>query len=397
MLSFVQVIRSNTTMRAYYTFLFIILSCLSTASFAQDSIPTPSKKYIKYVGFRLENGAMMSNSTDLGDQIVESSIYGALDFRLGFHKTDPYDVYKNLYRRPMMGLGFYASTFNNQDVGEPNALYFWLTMPFRFQRDSRWDFNYGAAFGFSYNFNPFDAETNPTNIFIGSYTNYYVHLEFGARYKLSRRLLLEGTLGFKHFSNGAFQLPNAGINLLPTTIGLQYKLGDPDEEVYPYKLEVPKHQKYGIWNFNFIAGSKNYEEGERNYFKGGFGVNYLYALSYKYRLGAGVDVYYSEGYAERDSSDASDFEKSTAIAINGAWEWMLNKNLYVPLAVGFYIQRNEANGDKAPIYLRAGMRYRFDNNIFLGGTIKAHGGAADIFEWTLGYTIGRSPNPMRIE
>jgi hypothetical protein len=42
------------------------------------------------------------------------------------------------------------------------------------------------------------------------------------------------------------------------------------------------------------------------------------------------------------------------------------------------------------------MRYRFDNNIFFGGTIKAHGGAADIFEWTLGYTFGRNPNAMSV-
>jgi len=385
----------HSTMRTFW--IIIIFIFISVPAFAQDSIPTPSKKYMKYLGLRLETGAMMSNSTDLGDQIVESSIYGAVDLRLGFQKTDPYDVYKNLYRRPIMGFGFYNSTFNNRDVGEPNAVYFFLTMPFQFRPNSRWDFNYGAAFGLSYNFNPFDELDNPTNIFIGSYTNYYVHLEFGALYKLSPRFNLEGSLGFKHFSNGAFSLPNAGINLVPATIGLQYKFGDPDEEVYPHKLEIPQHQKYGIWNIGFIAGSKNYVAGEGNYFKGAIGINYLYAISHKYRLGAGVDIYYSEGFADRDSSDASNFEKSTAIAINGAWEWMLNKNLFVPLAVGIYVQRNEANGDKLPYYLRAGMRYRFDNNIFFGGTIKAHAGAADIFEWTLGYTIGKNPNRMRVE
>lgn len=385
-------------MRAHWLVLLVIFACLSVRVFAQDSsdIPEPSKKYIKYLELRLENGAMMGNGSELGDQIINSSYYNAIDIRLGFQKTDPYDVYKNLYRRPIMGLGWYSSTFHNADVGNPNALYFFLKMPFAFRGDSRWNFTYGAAFGLSYNFNPFNEVDNPTNIFIGSYSNYYVHLEFSAQYQLSKRFLLEGSLGFKHFSNGAFSLPNAGINLLPATIGLQYKLGDKDEEVYNRKLEIPKHQKYGIWNMGFIMGSKNYEAGERNYFKGGFGFNYLYALSYKYRLGAGVDIYYSEGFADRDSSDASDFKKSTAIAINGAWEWMLNKNLFVPLAVGFYVQRNEANGDKSPIYLRAGMRYRFDNNIFFGGSIKAHGGAADIFEWTLGYTIGRSPNKMRV-
>ncbi len=343
----------------------------------------------------MENGAMLSNGSEFGDQIVNSSYYNAVDVRLGFQKTDPYSVYGNLYRRPVMGIGWYSSTFNNENVGEPNALYFFLKMPFSFRPDSRWNFTYGAAFGLSYNFNPFDELENPTNIFIGSYRNYYVHLEFTTQYKLSKRFLLEGGVGFKHFSNGAFSLPNAGINLIPATIGLHYKLGDKDEEVYNRKLEIPDHQKFSILNVGFIMGSKNYEAGEKNYFKGGIGVNYLFALNYKYRFGGGIDIYYSEGYQDRDSSDASNLSKSTSFAVNGSWEWILNKNLYVPLAVGIYLHRNENNGDVEPFYLRAGIRYRFDNNIFFGGTIKAHAGKADIFEWTLGYTFGRDPNPMR--
>ncbi|MCZ4409084.1 acyloxyacyl hydrolase [Cryomorphaceae bacterium 1068] len=385
-------------MRSRWILVLIICCCISSPSFAQESldIPVPSKKYIKYLELRLENGAMLSNGTDFGDEIVNSSYYNAVDVRLGFQNTNAYSVYSNLYRRPIMGLGWYASTFHNEDVGNPNALYYFFKMPYSFRENSRWNFTYGGAFGFSYNFSPFDEVDNPTNIFIGSYRNFYFHAEFTAQFHLSKRFLLEGGVGFKHFSNGAFSLPNAGINLTPVTVGLQYKLGDKDEEVYNRKLEIPQHQKFGILNVGFIMGSKNYDIGGRNYFKGGVGINYLYEVHYKYRLGAGIDIYYADGYEARDSSDASALSKSTAFAVNGSWEWMLNKNLYVPLAVGVYLHRNEANGDKAPYYLRAGMRYRFDNNIFFGGTIKAHGGAADIFEWTLGYTFGRNPNAMSL-
>lgn len=377
----------------FAAFIHLSISCIAQES---DTIPVPKKKYIKYLTLRLENGAMLSNGTDLGDQIVNSSYYNALDIRLGFQNTNPYSVYSNLYRRPVTGLGWYTSTFHNEDVGNPSALYYFFKMPYSFRNNSRWNFTYGGAFGLSYNFNPFDEVDNPTNIFIGSYRNYYVHLEFTAQYQLSQRFMLEAGLGFKHFSNGAFSLPNSGINLIPATIALRYKLGDKEEEVLNRKLEIPNHKKYGIWNVGFIAGSKNYEPGERNYFKGGVGINYLFALNYKYRFGAGLDVYFAEGYQERDTSDASTFKKSTAVAVNGAWEWMLNKNLYVPLAVGIYLQRNKQNGDVEPFYLRAGMRYRFENNLFFGGSIKAHAGKADIFEWTLGYTFGRNPNTMSV-
>ncbi len=78
--------------------------------------------------------------------------------------------------------------------------------------------------------------------------------------------------------------------------------------------------------------------------------------------------------------------------MNVSWEWALSQNLYVPLAISYYLHRNTENGEVQPYYLRAGIRYRFNNQMFFGGTIKAHGGIADIFEWTLGYTIGKNPN-----
>lgn len=376
-------------------FLLCFLLLAVTIGKSQE-FETSTQKYIKYLNLRVENGGMLGNGSELGDQIIKSSYYNALDIRLGFQRTDPNFIYGNLYRRPIMGIGWYSSTFHNENVGKPNALYYYFKMPFSFRGENRWNFTYGSAFGFSYNLNPFDPVDNPTNIFIGSYKNYYIHFEFTAQYELSKRLLIDAGIGFKHFSNGSFSLPNAGINLVPTTIGLRYKLGDVEQTVYKQKITLPNHQKYGILNIGFIAGSKNYKSGERNYFKGGIGINYLREISYKYRMGGGVDIYYSDGYNDRDTSDASNLSKSTSFAVNGSWEWALNRNLYVPVAIGVYLHRNTKNGDRAPYYFRAGLRYRFDNNLFFGGTIKAHGGAADIFEWTLGYTFGKNPNPRTI-
>ena len=109
-----------------------------------------------------------------------------------------------------MGVGFYSSTFNNEDVGEPNAFYYFFKMPFSFPSQKRLAFTYGAAFGLSYNFNPFDELDNPTNIFIGSYRNYYVHLEANVLYHVAPKFTIDAAIGFKHFSNGSFSLPNAG-------------------------------------------------------------------------------------------------------------------------------------------------------------------------------------------
>jgi len=79
-------------LKKYFALIVVFLTAISSFLSAQEvntEIPIPEKKYIKYLDFRFENGAMLSNGTDLGDQIVNSSYYNAIDLRLGFQKTDP--------------------------------------------------------------------------------------------------------------------------------------------------------------------------------------------------------------------------------------------------------------------------------------------------------------------
>lgn len=366
---------------------------ISQISLGQDvAVPgvKPHRKYIKYLDFRIENGAMLSNSSEFGDQIVNSSYYNGIDIRLGFRKTDTSNVMSTVYRRPYIGLGFYSSTFHNEDVGKPNALYFFITIPFAFENAKKLTFSYSAAFGLSYNLNPYNPESNPTNVFIGSERNCYVHLGFLANYKFTPRLAANFTLGFKHFSNGSYKQPNAGINLIPLTLGLSYQLSK--EGVHLQKTSRPEFIKHGAVNIAFAAGSKNYVVGGDNYLKTTLGINYLRHFNYKYRAGLGLDIFYSHAANLRNESDQSDFSKYWSFAVVGAWEWQLTKRLYAPIGLAFYIHRNTENGEEKSYYERAGLAYRFDNNFFAGVTIKAHGGVADYFEWTVGYTIQHDPN-----
>lgn len=352
-------------------------------------------KFAKYLELSMENGAILGNDNELSEQIVNSSYYNGLDIRLAFRRTNKNDVYSNVYRRPYTGVGWYASTFHNADVGKPNAIYWFLNFPFTFERDKRLTFSYTAAFGLSYNFNPYDPVKNPTNIFVGSYRNCYVHLGFSMNYQVARNWALYGTLGFKHFSNGSFKQPNYGMNLIPLSIGVRYKVSK--AEIDQYEVERPKFIKNNQWNIAFGFGSKNYEVGGENYFKANLSLNYLRQISWKYRLGVGLDIFYSDKAELRNDSDQSMFSKSYSYAVVGSWEWVLNKNLYVPIGIGIYLHRNEGNDEKLPFYQRVGLRYRILDHYFAGLTIKAHAGAADYFEWTIGYTFNKDKNKYTIQ
>ena len=377
-------------LRILLTLTFFYSVLIINGQGTDNPIPTPLKKYVKYLDVRFENGAMLGTDAEWSDQIVNSSYYQGLDFRLGFRKTDPDNIYSNVYRRPYFGLGFYAATFHNADVGSPNAFYFFLTIPLKFEENKKFTLSYSGAFGISYNFNAYDSISNPTNVFLGSEKNVYVHLEFLGNYKFNEKWAVNAAVGFKHFSNGSFKQPNYGINLVPITLGVSYKFAD--DKIYHFEKAVPDYIKYNLWNIAFIVGSKNYDVGGANFLKSTLSINYLRQTNYKYRMGLGLDIFYSADSDLRNDSDASDFSKSISYAAVGSWEWVLTKNLYVPIGIGFYIHRNEENDEKTFFYERVGMRYRFAKHYFAGLTIKAHGGAADIFEWTVGYTIHNDPN-----
>jgi hypothetical protein len=372
------------------TLLICVLYCWgisgqnSTASNLKTNI-----KYVKHLDLRLENGTMLGNGNEIGNQLVKNIYYNGIDIRFGFRKTDKNDVYSNIYRRPFMGLGFYSSTFHNSDVGNPSALYFFLTHPLVFEQNKRLTFNYSMAFGFSYNFNPFDSINNPTNIFIGSSQNCYVHMGLSANIKISDKWLANATLGLKHFSNGSFKKPNFGINLIPLTVGVSYKISD--QKIDHFAKPIPEFQKYNLLNIIIAGGSKNYADNEPNYLKMNFGLNYLRAIKYKYRIGIGIDIFYTAKSGFITEPDKEDFSNAVSLAVVPNWEWVISKKVYVPLGIGFYVLHIE-NDESSRFYERAGIRYMLTDHLAAGITIKAHKDTADFFEWALVYTLNNDNN-----
>jgi hypothetical protein len=87
------------------------------------------------------------------------------------------------------------------------------------------------------------------------------------------------------------------------------------------------------------------------------------------------------------SGDKSDFNKNFSYAPVVCWEWPITKHLSLPLGIGVYLNRNEENDETENVYQRVGARYRFNNNLFAGISLKAHYGAADYVEYTMGYSL----------
>ena len=360
-----------------------------TASAQQDSMYTPPKKYNKLLSVSYELGYMLGNGTTVGDKIAARSNYQGIEARLGFRLNNPDDSYNQVYRFPIMGLGFYTSTFHEAEIGHPHALFYYFNVPVNFQRNKKLTMSYIGAFGLSYNFNPFDSIHNPSDVFIGSYNNCYFNFAYLFNYHIHPQWVIDLSLGVKHFSNGSFKQPNYGINLFLVGAGVSYR-----PRTLPtagFKKNVPKFIRHNQFNVSVALGSKNYVAGEDNYLKSTLSVNWLRALGYKYRAGVGLDMFYAAAAGLRND-EGTTFANSTSYAVVGSWEWALTRKLYVPVGLGFYLKRNSLNGEATAYYERVGMRYRFNNHLFAGITIKAHKGVADYFEWTIGYTLFKDAN-----
>lgn len=346
-------------------------------------VEAQSKKFIE---LSYDQGPIIGNNKDWADELIDRIKYAAVDVRLGWRSSNnSYLNYINRY--PSYGLGITSTVNYYSEIGRPMAIYAFGEFPFGANDFNRkLNFSYYAQIGLGLNMNPYDANTNPVNGFVGTAVNAHIHFGVKAAYQFSKPIGVFTSIGTKHYSNGSFKKPNSGINFIPIAVGLRVNL---DKHPFNpgYKPDFPPLEKRSFWNFTAYTGLKSYEIGEKTYFRGGFGVNYLWELSYKYRGGVGIDWFYGAGGKERYPNKSITFLDVNSFAVVGSWEWKLTKNLYMPIAFGVYLSKAHYNQEVASYYERIGVRYRINNNVFVGLQIKAHKAKADFFEFTLGYTI----------
>ncbi len=364
------------------TFVILFLLFISFFTFELKG----QSKYQKMLEVSYEGGPLISNGKDWADELYNVINYQGVDVRLGW-RSFAKSHYMYLYRYPVFGIGYSVTLPYYSEIGRPQAVYAFGEFPLTHNGLVRkFNLSYYGQIGLGFNLNPYDADTNPANQFIGSEMNAYIHLGFKANYNLTPKLMAFTMFGLKHYSNGATRKPNAGINLAPISIGFRTNLGKQGSE-FDKEMEFPPLEKRWFWDITLYAGMKNYTIGDPDYFKGGFGVNYLWEAAYKYRFGLGMDVFFAPGMESRYPDQEFDFSDQVSVALVGSWEWKLNKRLYLPIGFGAYLKKNELNEEISWFYERVGVRYRFESNVFAGLQIKAHKAKADFFEFTVGYTI----------
>lgn len=126
------------------------------------------------------------------------------------------------YRYPTLGCQFATGWLGNNDVLGA----FFAAVPnlrFKLFESKRNAFYTRVGMGFAYFTKPYDRETNPGNMLIGSAITNITSLQFMYSRALSTACWVNAGVGFLHFSNGHTQLPNVGLNMPSLQLGISIR------------------------------------------------------------------------------------------------------------------------------------------------------------------------------
>lgn len=347
--------------------LFYICIFLSNVSIAQSGFEIREK-----VGFLAAHHAGMAHLANHLAFATELSYV---------KKLNGEQIWHSYYRQPVVGgTLFLGSVGNNEILGRFVGLYGFAEMPLVKYKNYRMDWKFGTGMG--YTNRPYDPVLNPKNVAIGSHMNAMMCFALKQTFAF-KQSAVTFAMDMTHFSNGAFKVPNLGINLPYVSIGFQHFLSEkiyrvnpkPKEIFYTYKHWQPSVNGLLSFKETMPIGGKKYpvyagSVSLRNYFtpKAGFEVN--------------VDVISKQALMNYEPMVAKSQLDILQVGISAAYLLPLNRFNFV-YGLGVYVRdRYRAEG---PLYIRLVCRYYMSKSMSAFFGLKTHYAKADYLEFGLTY------------
>lgn len=134
-----------------------------------------------------------------------------------------------------------------------DAIGIFPNIAFPFVKGEKMDLLFYMGAGIAYLSTHFDPIDNPTNNAIGSNLNNIAALKWQLTYQFNPKIRFSTGFSFTHFSNGASQLPNFGINILAYNIGIQYTPKPLTPEDFIHHDQAPAYKRWGV-NLRYDQG-----------------------------------------------------------------------------------------------------------------------------------------------
>jgi hypothetical protein len=358
------------SLKKYSILALILLNVLKC--YAQDSIQIKNA-IAPYV--HLHYGFVMPSAKDV--EYLGKSHTQALEFGIEI-KTRGAKYWHEAYNFPTFGFTCMAFNLNNPTLGN-----FIIAVPYQslnLIKPSKIELKFRIGVGIGYISNKFDRIDNHRNRVISANIGGVMHggLEFG--YNLNKNGKIISKLYITHMSNGAYSMPNFGINLPTLSIGYSHFINERNEIRIENRV-IPKFKKFSFDFSSSVGFKENYPtDGER--FRA-FRISAYGILRTNYKNGWIIGF---DGFNDLSLKDIqkrhsnSDFDTKRVGFLTGH-ELHIGKFSLVT-SLGTYIYKPFKRDSL--FYQRYGFKYYFTENIYLGVFLKTHLGVADNIEWTLG-------------
>ncbi len=254
---------------------------------------------------------------------------------------------------------------------------------YSFLRGTRYGIRLGAGAG--YFSKTFDRFNNPQNLLISSHINgvlqgkFFVERKFGSK-------TLNMSIAFTHASNGAFKMPNYGVNVVSLSAGYGWTTGRvAGQDWYP-DSSSHKVGDQGLILETGIGLKEVFPTGGKKYM-----VNTLAVVGYKNVSNVtsvllGLDAVYNRALLQEQiksgiepgEPDVKQFGIAPGVEFDLgkiSWTVQYGVNFYRPFAF------------EGRTYTKLGAKYNFYENYSMGIRLKANGGKADFVELTMHYRL----------
>ena len=295
--------------------------------------------------------------------------------------------WNQLFRFPEPGISICVFDLGNPKyLGNLYSICPYIDFPINHSLRSKICFRAGG--GLCYLTKPFDRVTNYKDIAIGSHLNGFMNFRFTFKEEINQRIRLDFGMGMSHCSNGAFKMPNLGLNMPTVDIGLGYSLYPCPT---PQKFDtLPLCDKRPFLSLS-LAGALSQINPPGGH---DFGAVVISAAVYrrwnhKNMWNAGLEFFYNEAnYQEIVRTDAS-VRRSRYIqpAAKIGYSLIVGR-LSMPLDLGFYFY-DKVNGEPFPMYEKIGLRYQISDHLLIGTSLKTYFARAEFFEWGITYRFLR--------
>ena len=324
--------------------------------------------------------------------------YHAVSARVLFQTTGN-KYWQQLYNFPQFGFGVYRGWLDPDcNIGKPYALYSVFSAPI--YRANKWSTSWEMNFGVAY------FQDNIFNVAISSMYSGYFSAGADLKRSLGKKIDIGAFIGLTHFSNGAFQKPNLGVNILSPKVFFVY-IPQRDRQKLK-KMPMPELVKNNHFDVSIYYGMKNLiymgtDLDSITKYKGvdfkiyGLSMVFNRQVSYLSRVGFGTAFEYNGSYNSpmvventRLVVKESTYSKKLALSIYPSYELLFNK-FAVVLQPGIYIHRVDFEMITPVFYQRIGLKYLVTSRIFTGFNLRAYSfSVADFVEWNMGWRFGRN-------